>query len=110
MAAPLGTGLLRHQTELRQQRDLVVVEIPTDDPPARVEVPHLAQREGERLACRRERSERAVVGADDVEAAHHRLVGVEVAGIGDLDVLRGLNPPWQERLLELLGRRERAAL
>jgi len=35
----LRAGRLWHQTQLREQRDLVVVEVPTDDAPAGVEMP-----------------------------------------------------------------------
>ena len=37
----LGVGLLRHQAQLPEQRNLVVVEVATDDPPAGVEVSQL---------------------------------------------------------------------
>ena len=49
-----------HQAQLREQRDLVVVEVTTDDPPAGVEVPHLAERQRELLAGGGKRSERPV--------------------------------------------------
>jgi hypothetical protein len=71
---------LRHQAQLREQRDLVVVEVPADDPPGRVEVPHLAQRQRELLAGGGERPERPVMRADDGERAYHRLASVYVAG------------------------------
>src|SRR5207248_3153278 len=47
--------------QLREQRDLVVVEVAPDDPPARAEVPHLAQRQRKLLAGGGEWSRSAVV-------------------------------------------------
>ena len=73
-------------------------------------MPHLAQRQRELAAGGGERSERPVVRAYDVEGAHHRLASVDVAVVGDPDVRRRRDPPWQEVLLEFLGRAERPAL
>src|SRR4051812_27938148 len=38
-----GMGWLGHQAQLREERELVVVQIPTHDPAGRVEPPQLAQ-------------------------------------------------------------------
>src|SRR5438552_11995341 len=106
----LGAGRLRHQAELHEQRDLVVVKVSADNPPARVEVPHLAQRQREVPASGREWSERPVMGAGDGEGAYHRLPGVYVAGANDPDAGRSPDPPRQEVVPELLWRPERPAL
>ena len=96
-------GRLRHQAQLHEQRDLVVVQVPTDDPPAR------SRSATSRTAAARtpcgggEWSERPVVRTDDGKGAHHRLASVDVAGVGDSDVRGGLDPPCQEHVLELLG-------
>src|SRR5262249_34311624 len=54
----LCTGWLGHQAQLDEERDLVIVEVPADDPAGRVEVPHLAQRQPELLAGGGEWSQR----------------------------------------------------
>src|SRR4029450_10849073 len=55
------SGRLRQQLQLREQGDLVVVDLAADDPTVGVEVPHLADRQRPLLAGGRERSEWAVV-------------------------------------------------
>src|SRR6266496_283382 len=97
-------------SDLREQRDLVVVEVPADDPPARVEVPHLAERQREVLAGSGERGERRMMRADDGEGAYHRVASVDVAGADDSDAGRGADPPSQEVVPELLGRLECSVL
>ena len=70
---------------------------------AHVEVPHLAERQTELTARRGERSKRTVVPTEHGEGADHRATGVQVAGLGDLDVGRGRDPPRQEVCPELPG-------
>src|SRR3954449_10195644 len=101
------SGGLRQELQLREQGDLVVVDLAADDPTVAVEMPQLADRQRPLLAGGREGSEWAVVRTPAGEAGYHHLAGVRVPGVGDLAVRGGLDPPLQEVVLELLRCPER---